>query len=57
MHFKNIYFRWYDNTIAVGKEGEHDPILTYTDPEPITVGYIGVCTGWGASGQWQLEGM
>lgn len=40
----------------MGKEGESAPFLTYADPEPFGIGYFGVCTGWGATGEWLIEG-
>lgn len=52
---RGFWIRWNENTITAGKEGEYDPLLSYIDSEPIAVGYIGICTGWGASGDWQLE--
>ena len=52
----NFHFRWNDGVISVGKEGEPSAFLTYADPEPFGIGYFGVCTGWGASGEWLIEG-
>lgn len=52
---RGFWIRWSGNTITAGREGNFDPMLSYTDPEPVVVGYIGICTGWGASGEWQLE--
>lgn len=49
-------FRWNDGVLSVGKEGEPSAFLTYADPEPFGIGYFGVCTGWGASGEWLIEG-
>lgn len=49
-------FRWSDGVLSVGKEGEPSAFLTYADPEPFGIGYFGVCTGWGASGEWLIEG-
>jgi hypothetical protein len=40
----------------VGMEGEQTAFLSYTDPEPFEIAYFGVCTGWGASGEWLIEG-
>ncbi|XP_011342741.1 uncharacterized protein LOC105282474 isoform X1 [Ooceraea biroi] len=56
--YRGFWIRW-DNgngiTLTVGKEGESDPFLSYTDPEPFGIGYFGVCTGWGATGDWLIE--
>ncbi|XP_054011254.1 uncharacterized protein LOC128893949 isoform X1 [Hylaeus anthracinus] len=54
--FRGFWIRWGDGAISVGKEGEPSSFLTYTDPEPFGIGYFGICTGWGASGEWLIEG-
>ncbi|CAK9822668.1 C3 and PZP-like alpha-2-macroglobulin domain-containing protein 8 [Anthophora retusa] len=54
--YRGFWIRWDDGAISVGKEGEPSSFLTYADPEPFAVGYFGVCTGWGASGEWLIEG-
>ncbi|XP_012258706.2 uncharacterized protein LOC105687542 isoform X2 [Athalia rosae] len=54
--FRGFWIRWYNGTIDVGKEGEPSPILSYHDPQPFGIGYFGVCTGWGATGEWVIEG-
>ncbi|CAL7949665.1 unnamed protein product [Xylocopa violacea] len=54
--FRGFWIRWGDGAISVGKEGEPGSFLTYADPEPFGIGYFGVCTGWGASGEWLIEG-
>ncbi|XP_050590640.1 uncharacterized protein LOC126922244 isoform X2 [Bombus affinis] len=53
---RGFWIRWDDGVISVGKEGEPSAFLTYADPEPFGIGYFGVCTGWGASGEWLIEG-
>jgi hypothetical protein len=53
---REIIGRWDNGTLTVGKEGESDPFLSYVDPEPFGIGYFGVCTGWGATGDWLIEG-
>lgn len=53
--FRGFWIRWGDGAISVGKEGEPSAFLTYNDPEPFGIGYFGVCTGWGASGEWMIE--
>nr|XP_033324070.1 uncharacterized protein LOC117219218 isoform X3 [Megalopta genalis] len=53
--FRGFWIRWGDGAISVGKEGEPSAFLTYTDPDPFGIGYFGVCTGWGASGEWMIE--
>ena len=29
--------------------------MEWKDPDPIRVNYVGVMTGWGAEGDWELE--
>ncbi|XP_015586318.1 uncharacterized protein LOC107263519 isoform X1 [Cephus cinctus] len=54
--FRGFWIRWDGGNITVGKEGEGSPFLSYQDPEPFGIGYFGVCTGWGATGEWLIEG-
>ncbi|XP_046836951.1 uncharacterized protein LOC124432248 isoform X1 [Vespa crabro] len=56
-NFRGFWIRWRDGEITVGKEGEQNAFLSYTDPEPFGIGYFGACTGWGASGEWLIEGL
>lgn len=52
---RGFWVRWNGGSIAVGKKGEADPFVSWDDPEPFPVTHYGVCTGWGASGQWVIE--
>lgn len=54
--FRGFWISWDNGTVSVGKEGSDVPFLTYTDPDPFGIGYYGICTGWGASGTWLIEG-
>jgi len=53
--FRGFWVRWHDGTITVGREGEAAPFLSWTDFERIPIEYVGVCTGWGASGNWIIQ--
>ncbi|XP_018343738.1 PREDICTED: C3 and PZP-like alpha-2-macroglobulin domain-containing protein 8 isoform X2 [Trachymyrmex septentrionalis] len=53
--YRGFWIRWGNGVLTVGKEGESDPFLSYADPEPFGIGYFGVCTGWGATGEWLIE--
>ncbi|XP_075166686.1 uncharacterized protein LOC142238842 [Haematobia irritans] len=53
--FRGFWIRWYDNVIAVGKEGEGTAFMTHEDPELFQVQFVGVCTGWGACGSWLID--
>ncbi|XP_044734499.1 uncharacterized protein LOC123296873 isoform X1 [Chrysoperla carnea] len=54
--FRGFWIRWSGGTIEAGHEGDSSPFLSYTDPEPAAIGYFGLCTGWGASGTWKVDG-
>ncbi|XP_046753362.1 uncharacterized protein LOC124416394 isoform X1 [Diprion similis] len=54
--FRGFWIRWYNGNLDVGRENEANPFLSYTDPQPFGIGYFGVCTGWGATGEWIIEG-
>ncbi|XP_046430548.1 uncharacterized protein LOC124184630 isoform X3 [Neodiprion fabricii] len=54
--FRGFWIRWYNGNLDVGRENEPNPFLSYTDPQPFGIGYFGVCTGWGATGEWIIEG-
>nr|AEE61416.1 unknown [Dendroctonus ponderosae] len=53
--FRGFWIRWDDGTITVGREGDPAPFLSWADPERVRIEYIGVCTGWGASGNWVIQ--
>ena len=54
--FKWLWVSWTGGVVAVG-QGQtvgQNVFLSYTDPSPTAVNYIGVATGWGATGLWML---
>jgi hypothetical protein len=53
--FRGFWIRWSNGQINVGREGESDAFMSWTDSEYVPINFIGVCTGWGASGSWILE--
>ncbi|XP_067210241.1 C3 and PZP-like alpha-2-macroglobulin domain-containing protein 8 isoform X3 [Linepithema humile] len=53
--YRGFWIRWDNGVLTVGKEGDSAPFLTFADPEPFGIGYFGVCTGWGATGDWLIE--
>lgn len=53
--YRGFWIRWDNGVLTVGKEGNSAPFLTYADPEPFGIAYFGVCTGWGATGDWLIE--
>lgn len=53
--YRGFWIRWDGPLISVGKEGEGSPFMRYETPEPYPINFIGVCTGWGATGSWIIE--
>lgn len=53
--FRGFWIRWTDNVILVGREGEAASFLTYENAEAYPINFVGLCTGWGASGSWIIE--
>ncbi|KAH8413837.1 hypothetical protein KR222_009131, partial [Zaprionus bogoriensis] len=54
--FRGFWVRWYDNVITVGREGEAAAFLSYDAGVLFPVNFVGICTGWGASGNWLIDG-
>ncbi|XP_034946621.1 uncharacterized protein [Chelonus insularis] len=52
---RGFWIRWQPGVITVGKEGEPSPFLTAEDYEISPFTYFGICTGWGATGEWLIE--
>ncbi|XP_066255951.1 uncharacterized protein [Euwallacea similis] len=52
---RGFWIRWDNGTIAVGREGEPAPFLSWADGERVDIEYVGVCTGWGANGNWVIQ--
>ncbi|XP_034473315.1 ficolin-1-like [Drosophila innubila] len=52
--FRGFWVRWSDNVISVGHVGEARAFLSYDAGSLFPVNYVGICTGWGASGTWQI---
>lgn len=52
---RGFWVRWDNNTVTVGREGEPAPFLSWADYETIGIEYVGVCTGWGATGNWVIQ--
>lgn len=53
--FRGFWIRWDGNVITVGKEGEGAPFMTYENPDSFPINFVGICTGWGATGSWIIE--
>lgn len=53
---RGFWIRVTDGVVTVGHEGEAAAFLSWRDPNPFMVNYVGVCTGWGATGTWVIDG-
>ncbi|XP_030755376.1 uncharacterized protein LOC115881830 [Sitophilus oryzae] len=53
--FRGFWIRWNNGQIGVGREGDFSPFLSWTDSERVNIEYVGVCTGWGSSGNWIIQ--
>jgi len=53
--FRGFWVRVQGGVVTVGREGEVAAFLSWQDPEPFYVNFVGVCTAWGASGSWIIE--
>ncbi|KAJ0182697.1 hypothetical protein K1T71_002066 [Dendrolimus kikuchii] len=53
--FRGFWIRWDGGVVSAGREGEAIPFIAWTDPDPFAIAYVGVCTGWGATGTWKIE--
>lgn len=53
--FRGFWIRYDNNVISVGKEGEGAAFMTYENTDVFPINFVGICTGWGASGSWILE--
>jgi hypothetical protein len=45
-----------EGKIEVGRDGEEEAFMSYTEPEPFEITHYGVRTAWGANGDWEIEG-
>lgn len=52
---RGFWIRYIDGVVTVGREGEAAALLSWYNPQPFFVHYVGVCTGWGANGTWQID--
>ncbi|XP_066295702.1 uncharacterized protein [Branchiostoma lanceolatum] len=53
--YRTFWITWLsDGTIAVGRGGEPQPFMQWTDPEPLPIAYAGYSTGWGSTGRWRF---
>jgi len=56
LDFKAFWVTFAAGRIAVGKGLDFSqPFMEATDPKPRKPSYVGVCTSWGATGQWKIR--
>ncbi|XP_058818131.1 uncharacterized protein LOC131681390 [Topomyia yanbarensis] len=53
--FRGFWVKWLDDVITVGMEGAAAAFLSYENTDHFPINFVGVCTGWGASGSWIIE--
>lgn len=53
--YRGFWIRVTGEVVTVGREGEAAAFLSWHNPQPFMVNYVGVCTGWGASGSWIID--
>lgn len=53
--YRGFWIRWNNNVISAGREGEGEPFIQFADSDYVPISYVGVCTGWGATGAWIIE--
>lgn len=54
--YKRFSITWLEGLVTVRSGGQSGAILMeWRDPNPIGVSYVGVRTGWGATGNWKLR--
>ncbi|XP_063838499.1 uncharacterized protein LOC135087680 [Ostrinia nubilalis] len=57
--FRRFSIRWDGNTVQVHQytEGQSQPrkLMEFKDPDRFPITFVGVGTGWGASGTWKFE--
>lgn len=45
--FRGFWIKWEnDGRVTAGREGEASPFLTYRNPSPFPIRFVGICTGW-----------
>lgn len=53
---KRFSITWLEGLVTVRSDGQSGPVLMeWRDPNPIGVSYVGLRTGWGATGNWKLR--
>ncbi|XP_077981785.1 C3 and PZP-like alpha-2-macroglobulin domain-containing protein 8 [Glandiceps talaboti] len=50
--FREFWISYNNGVIRVGKEGDQEAFMEWTDPDPLPVKYLGYSTGWGSDGQF-----
>ncbi|XP_078691944.1 uncharacterized protein LOC144922175 [Branchiostoma floridae x Branchiostoma belcheri] len=55
--YRGFWLSWAGNgTVAVGREGETDPVLQWRDPDPVPVQHVGYSSGQGVRADFRFCG-
>ncbi|XP_033724545.1 C3 and PZP-like alpha-2-macroglobulin domain-containing protein 8 [Pecten maximus] len=54
--YKSFWVSWRNNVISVGRGNSFNvgTLLSFTDQHPNQIRYVGITTGFGASGEWEI---
>ncbi|XP_047984468.1 beta-1,3-glucan-binding protein-like isoform X2 [Leguminivora glycinivorella] len=52
---RGFWLNWDKGNFMAGREGETNPFILWQDPDPAPVAFIGVHTGFGSTGVWDIE--
>ncbi|XP_061710918.1 uncharacterized protein LOC133520493 [Cydia pomonella] len=53
--YRGFWMKWDNGIVQVGKTGDASPFLSWHDPDPFKVAYVGVHTGFGSTGTWKID--
>lgn len=53
---RSFWVCWQNNVIQVGRGGEDIAFMSYRDANLLHVQYVGICTAFGSTGTWLLDG-
>ena len=53
--FDRFWITFNNGQIAVGRHGNTEALMEWTDPNPSEVKYVGIFTGYGSEGYWKFH--
>lgn len=54
---RGFWIKWGHGLLSVGKQNEEMPFIVWEDNESLIFTAFGVCTDWGAYGEWIIGGL